>query len=404
VKEHTNKTLQQWSSAGASSLMLALVFTDIIDSSKKCNQLGDEQWTEALISHFRRARKVVRQFGGFEIKIIGDAFIVAFRSVREAICFAMELQRRTGHEEVIIRAGIHVGPVRIIDNDVYGAMVNYTARVIQSLESDAVAVSANAMQFLASDIGRDEAESLADIERVQFKGWTEDQTIWILRPDAWWKHAECYPLPELEVCFSASAQELKFSVVQAELSDISWIAQLEAHAYSPEDAIPERILLGWFHRNPHGFSVIENAHGERIGHIDILPLRTEEARPFLKGRVLEKEILPEWIFPSTAKEHIRDLYIESIILKKAVGLSASPALICIFQNLGSIIERICPVKHVNDIYAMEATPSGKKLITRVGFECCSEAQIRADDHELFKISARDLRQNVEALLHPFDET
>src|SRR4051812_15014136 len=96
-------TLQQWSSAGSKGLILALVFTDIVGSTRICTQFGDEAWTDILISHVRRARKVVKQFNGFEIKIIGDAFMVAFRSAREAICFAMELQRKTGHAEVAIR-------------------------------------------------------------------------------------------------------------------------------------------------------------------------------------------------------------------------------------------------------------------------------------------------------------
>jgi class 3 adenylate cyclase len=394
-----NKTLQEWSGAGQHSIMLALVFTDIVGSTDKCNQFGDEQWIEILISHFRRARKVVRQFGGFEIKIIGDAFMVAFRSVREAICFAVELQRKTGHEEIVIRAGIHVGPVRVVDNDVYGSMVNYTSRVIHALEGEAVATSVSAMQFLANDIGKKEAEALADARQVRFKGWPEDQTIWILRADAWWKHAECHPLPDIDVCLPLDALQPKFSVVPAEAADIPWIAQLEASAYTPEDAVPVETLLNWFNRNPHGFSVIENANGERIGHIDILPLRLEEARPFLKGRIVEKEILPDWLYPPSAQDRIRDLYVESIIIKKAVGLSTSPALFYILQNLGSLIERLCPVEQVNDIYAIEATASGKKLITRIGFERCGEARARTDDHELFRIPAKVLLANVEKLLN-----
>ena len=393
-------TLQQWSSAGVRALILALVFTDIVGSTRKCDQLGDEAWTEILISHVRRARKVVKQFSGFEIKIIGDAFMVAFRSVREAICFALELQRKTGHEEVTIRAGVHVGPVRVIDNDIYGSMVNYTSRIIHSLEGEAVAISEDAMHYLANDIGKKESEALAESSSVRFKGWDQDQTIWILHPEAWWKHAESYQLPDIDVCVVPATGEPHFPVIQAELADVAWIAQLEASAYMPEDAVPEEILLSWFHRNPHGFSVIENSRGERIGHIDILPLRTDMAQPFLKGRIVEKEIPPDWIFPPSDKERIRDLYVESIIIKKTAGLSASPALFCVLQNFTSLIERICNAEQINNVYAIEATASGKKLITRIGFERCGEASARTDDHELFRISATALQTNVKELINP----
>jgi hypothetical protein len=379
--------------------MLALVFTDIVGSTRKCDQLGDEIWTEILISHFRRARKVVRQFSGFEIKIIGDAFMVAFRSVREAICFAMELQRKTGHEEVSIRASVHVGPARIIDNDVYGSMVNYTSRVIHALEGEAVAISDDAMRYLAHDLGQKDSEALAESISVRFKGWDQDQTIWKLRPELWWKHAECHPLPDIDGCFGAAAGESRFPVVQAELADIAWIAQLEASAYSSEDAVPEATLMSWFQRNPHGFSVIENSRGERIGHIDILPLRTDAAQPFLKGRIVEREIPPDWIFPPSAKERIRDLYVESIIIRKTAGLFASPVLFCVLQEFESLIERICSAAQINKIYAIEATASGKKLITRIGFERCGNASARADDHELFMISASALSANVGKLVN-----
>ena len=188
-------------------------------------------------------------------------------------------------------------------------------------------------------------------------------------------------------------------MVQAELADIGWIAQLEASAYTPEDAVPEPILLSWFRRNPNGFSVIENSRGERIGHIDILPLRTDVAQPFLKGRIVEREIPPDWIFPASARERIRDLYVESIIIKKTAGLFASPALFCVLRNFSSLIERICSVDQIDNVYAIEATASGKKLITRIGFERCGEASARTDDHELFRISAAALRGNVQQLVN-----
>jgi hypothetical protein len=325
--------------------------------------------------------------------------MVAFSSCLEAICFAMELQQKTGHEEVAILGSVHVGPVRIIDNDIYGSMVNYASRVIHALEGEAVAISEQAMHYLVSDIGKKESEALAESISVRFKGWDQDQTIWKLRPEAWWKHAESHPLPDIDVTAIPATGEPRFPLVQAELADIPWIAQLEASAYTAEDAVPESILMSWFQRNPHGFSVIENSKGERVGHIDILPLRTEVAQPFLKGRVVEREISPDWILPPSAKEHIRDLYVESIIIKKTAGLFASPALFCVLQNFGSLIERICSVSQVDNIYAIEATASGKKLITRIGFERCGEASARTDDHELFRISAAALRASVERLVN-----
>ena len=91
----TETTLRQGRGADSDFLMLAIVFTDIVGSSGKCALVGDEAWIEILIHHFSRARKVLKRFRGFEIEIIGDAFMVGFHSVREALGFAAEIQRRT---------------------------------------------------------------------------------------------------------------------------------------------------------------------------------------------------------------------------------------------------------------------------------------------------------------------
>ena len=109
--------------------MVALVFTDIVDSTALGNQLGDERWIEVLLPHFAQARDLMNNYDCYEIKIIGDSFMVAFRTAVDALDFALAFHNDTGDQRVRIRAGIHVGPVRIIEDDMYGMMVNYTKRV-----------------------------------------------------------------------------------------------------------------------------------------------------------------------------------------------------------------------------------------------------------------------------------
>jgi len=187
----------------------------------------------------------------------------------------------------------------------------------------------------------------------------------------------------------------RFAVVQAEERDIAWISELEASEYSVEDAVPREILLAWFHRNPGGFSVIKDTRGARIGHIDVLPLNTEAASPFLNGQVGEREIQPEWIFTPAEKDQIRDLYIESIIISRAAGVSPARALQGVLRELPLVAARLCAPAQVRDIYAIEATVAGKNLMMKIGFERCGEAKARMDDHELFRLPAATLRANVQ---------
>jgi Adenylate and Guanylate cyclase catalytic domain/Domain of unknown function (DUF4926) len=123
-------TLEEW--VGSSGL-LAIVFTDIIGSTALGHELGDKRWIDLLNIHFANARKITTNYDGHEIKVIGDSYMVAFRTAVEAVDFAVAFQGNTGDERIKIRVGLHVGTATIIDDDILGfhddilgIMVNYT--------------------------------------------------------------------------------------------------------------------------------------------------------------------------------------------------------------------------------------------------------------------------------------
>jgi class 3 adenylate cyclase len=108
---------------------LAIVFTDIIDSTVLARTVGDREMFDMLIKHFEAARMFCIHHDGFEIKLIGDAYMVVFRTADAALQFALDLLGHTGDERIAIRVGIHVGQVRIKDNDIYGLQVNLAERL-----------------------------------------------------------------------------------------------------------------------------------------------------------------------------------------------------------------------------------------------------------------------------------
>ena len=191
---------------------------------------------------------------------------------------------------------------------------------------------------------------------------------------------------------------MKFQIIQATSQDVSWIAGLEEVTYSRNDAIPEAVLTGWHARNPSGFSVITNAAGGRVGHIDILPLIPGVAGPFLQGEILEREIPASWIVPEGDRTSPRDLYVESIIIKKQPGLASRPALYQVFARFDEIVCRICEPFSVRHIYAIEASAVGKKLMLHSGFERCETKHPRRDGHELFKSSIDSIRSRLAQVL------
>ncbi len=105
-------------------------------STPLAEQLGDLRWFALLREHNAIVREQIARFGCFEVKTIGDAFMVAFGSTRRGVSCALGIQEaisRYGVEHpdgaVRVRIGLHAGePVRE-GNDFHGKSVVLASRV-----------------------------------------------------------------------------------------------------------------------------------------------------------------------------------------------------------------------------------------------------------------------------------
>lgn len=114
---------------------------------------GDDEWVKALKCHFQRARDLKDELHGYEVKLIGDACMMAFKTAWPALQFALGFYRFTGHDEIKIRAAVHIGEVTIVDNDMYGVMINYTSRLLKGVSGTGLLVSDKAMQNIRGRLG-----------------------------------------------------------------------------------------------------------------------------------------------------------------------------------------------------------------------------------------------------------
>ena len=70
-----------------------VVFTDI-ESSTPLWALEPEAMSAALERHHEMIRELIDEYHGYEVKTIGDSFMVAFTTARQAVVFSRALQRR----------------------------------------------------------------------------------------------------------------------------------------------------------------------------------------------------------------------------------------------------------------------------------------------------------------------
>jgi len=177
------ESLGQW--AGATKITLAIVFTDMVDSTMLTYNLGNESMDRVRRAHFARARSLIEEHNGYEIKTNGDEFMVAFRAAVNALDFAIGLYTDSGDEQVKIRAGMHIGPVIVEEEDVQGAAVSYAARVINMAERGGVWLS----NEIKNHIDQEKAQHHENIcwqqhPDCELKGFPGKHTLWSMEKKA----------------------------------------------------------------------------------------------------------------------------------------------------------------------------------------------------------------------------
>lgn len=171
------QTLSTW--AGSPKCTLALIFTDIVGSTSLCNNIGNEAFIKACQAHFMQARQLLKKYNGYEIKTIGDAVMAAFRTVPEVLDFGMELRKHPGDKRISIRAGIHVGPVTITQNDAYGTAVNYAARIGSIAQGAEIWISDEAKRHVDQEgLSRHTNLKWLSHSDCELKGFHETKTLW----------------------------------------------------------------------------------------------------------------------------------------------------------------------------------------------------------------------------------
>ena len=110
--------------------LATVLFTDIVDSTAKLQEIGDRAWHDLLAAHNGRLREALNVHRGREVKTTGDGFLAVFDSPARAVRCAAEMVRATGSLDLEIRAGIHTGEVEQVGDDVRGLAVHTAARVL----------------------------------------------------------------------------------------------------------------------------------------------------------------------------------------------------------------------------------------------------------------------------------
>lgn len=155
----------------APSGRIAILFSDIEESTALNERIGDRAWVRLIDRHDKMVGRHVKRHGGYIVKSQGDGFMIAFAQPGEAVRCSVDLQRELGRRPngIRVRIGIHVGKSVRRGDDLFGRNVAMAARVAGQAEGGEVLVSEPVREAVDESDGI-EFDDGRDVELKGFSG------------------------------------------------------------------------------------------------------------------------------------------------------------------------------------------------------------------------------------------
>ena len=122
-------------------VLATVLFTDIVDSTRRAAEIGDRNWHALLDAHDAVVRVQLTRFRGREVNTSGDGFLAMFDGPQRAIRCAMAIRDAVQALGIEVRAGLHTGECEIRGEDIGGIAVHIGARVSALAGANDVLVS-----------------------------------------------------------------------------------------------------------------------------------------------------------------------------------------------------------------------------------------------------------------------
>ena len=165
---------------------VTIFFSDIEGFTSLNERVGDMRAQEVLKEHYALVREELLTHRGFEVKVHGDGFMVAFDSAARALRCAQAIQRKQRawtetHPDtpIRVRMGLHTGEAIRDADDFLGSTVNLASRIATAARGEEILVSSLLKELCASsgefdfDRGQEiELKGLSQPHRVFAVSWS----------------------------------------------------------------------------------------------------------------------------------------------------------------------------------------------------------------------------------------
>jgi class 3 adenylate cyclase len=159
------------------TVLATVLFTDLVGSTERAAELGDQAWRELLSRHHEVVRRELARFRGVEIDTAGDGFFASFDGPARAIHAADAIVDGVRVLGLEIRAGVHTGECELHDGKIAGIAVSMGARVAASAGPSEVLVSGTVKDLVAGS-----GIEFEDRGKHELKGVPGEWRLYAVRP------------------------------------------------------------------------------------------------------------------------------------------------------------------------------------------------------------------------------
>jgi adenylate cyclase len=169
-----------------------VLFADVCDSTGIAEALGNVASRGMISEILGKLRSTTESLNGTVVKTIGDEIMCAFESPIDGIAAAVDMQRAVSTMLPVngiharVRIGLHSGTVLLEGGDLFGDVVNVSARVVNMAAGEQVLTTGTTIEKVADGLvpyrslgvhgvkGRDERLHLCE---VLWRGETAQMTV-----------------------------------------------------------------------------------------------------------------------------------------------------------------------------------------------------------------------------------
>jgi serine/threonine protein kinase/class 3 adenylate cyclase len=171
---------------------LTVLFTDVVGSTSFFERNGDTAGLVMIHRHDELAARAIQQYEGKVVKTIGDSAMAEFPNPSSAVRAAVEIESQflklnltlPEDQRVEVRIGVHTGVGFRKGSDLFGDVVNVTARIVKRTAPAQILIS----RPMYEAISKDSDLHCRWLSKLTIDGRTEQEDIF----EVVWTDAEAY--------------------------------------------------------------------------------------------------------------------------------------------------------------------------------------------------------------------